>query len=192
MRAGQTHRSHESATARLRLPRRIISSFAVVAALVLAAPTLATPWSHAATASVVSTTDLESRFVTLVNQLRVGRGLRVLQEDGDLRRIAATWTDRMVVDGRLSHNRSLADQSRLPWAKLGENVGRGGDVDSIELAFEASPGHLRNLVDPDFDAIAVVVRRAGDRIYVTQQFRATLKSTDLGAPDVLAANTPRH
>lgn len=193
--AGQSDRPPVLARFANRLPvrRRPVAPFAIIAALSLGAPALlAAPWSHASVASETGTTDLETRFVSLVNQLRVADGLPALRTDGDLRRIATAWTERMVVDGRLSHNHSLADQSRMPWQKLGENVGRGNDVDSIEAAFEASPGHLRNILDKDFDAIAVVVRRAGDRIYVTQQFRATLAATDPNAPELLTARAPRR
>ena len=99
------------------------------------------------------------------------------------------WNRRIATTGRLSHNANLGTDYRGPWRKLGENVGRGGEVDEIQRAFEASPSHLRNIIDPDFDTIAVAVVEVGDTIYVTEQFRSS-GLPDPNVPNRLAAGTP--
>ncbi len=38
-------------------------------------------------------------------------------------------------------------------AQLGENVGMGGSIDQIHVAYMNSPGHRANILDPAFNQI---------------------------------------
>ena len=133
--------------------------------------------------------DREVRFLEMINDTRAGRGLSKLRGDTELQRVAAAWSRRMAGAGKLSHNPNLAAEYHGAWRKLGENVGRGADVEDIQRAFEASPGHLKNIVDPDFDSVAVAVVEVGDTIYVTEQFRSSGQPPP-NVPDVLGAAAP--
>ena len=130
--------------------------------------------------------DRELTFLEMINSARSARGLARLRNDPELQRVAVAWTKRMAGSGRLSHNPNLASDYHGSWTKLGENVGRGGSATDIERAFEASPEHLRNILDPEFDSIAVSVIESGGTLYVTQQFRA-IGTPSPGAPVALAA-----
>ena len=140
---------------------------------------------------------LETEFVAGVNALRVSQGLQTFIVDESIRGVALGWTQKMAESGRISHNPNLASEITAPWRKLGENVGTGPDVATIEEAFENSPGHRKNLLDPEFTHLAITVIVRGERIYVTQQFRTPTAvapapaSSAGGAPVALAlVNVP--
>lgn len=133
--------------------------------------------------------DREVRFLEMINDARAIRGLSKLRSDSELQRVATEWSRRMAGTGKLSHNPNLAAEYHGVWRKLGENVGRGAGVEDIQRAFEASPGHMKNIIDPDFDTVAVAVVELGDTIYVTEQFRSSGQPPP-NVPDVLGAAAP--
>jgi len=118
--------------------------------------------------------DEEAEFLRLVNAARAERGIAPLADDPELRQVALPWTFQMARAGGISHNPNLAsdaDALRMSWQKLGENVGRGGAVRAIETAFENSPKHLENILDPTFSSAAMTIVKSGPVLYITQQFR---------------------
>lgn len=133
---------------------------------------------------------LETQFITAVNSLRSSQGLAAFIVDSETRTVAMGWTEKMAAAGSISHNPNLAKEITASWRKLGENVGTGPDVASVEEAFENSPGHRRNLLDPEFTHVSITVVARGDRIFVTQQFRTpsaqAAPSAPTGAPTELA------
>jgi uncharacterized protein YkwD len=142
-------------------------------------------------------TALENEFVAGVNALRASQGLPAFILDQEIRGVAMGWTQKMADAGRISHNPNLATEVTAPWRKLGENVGTGSDAASVEEAFENSPGHRKNLLDPEFTHLSITVVVRGDRLFVTQQFRtpsasvAPVPTTAAGAPVALAlVNVP--
>ena len=126
----------------------------------------------------------EAQFVVRVNALRASKGLAPLAVDPQLRDIARAWSAQMAAAGGISHNPALADQVSN-WQKIGENVGVGGDVTTIENAFEASPHHYANLVDPAFTYIGIGVVDANGSIWVTQDFK---RPAQTAAVPALSAN----
>jgi hypothetical protein len=135
----------------------VASIFATVMAVV--------PAAHADTASD------EARFLSLTNSLRASKGVRPLAVDGGLVSVARSWSGKMAAAGSISHNPSLASQVPSGWKKLGENVGQGGNVDSLQQAFVNSPSHYHNLVDPAFNLVGIgVVYGSGGLIFVTVDF----------------------
>lgn len=133
---------------------------------------------------------LEVQFIAGVNALRTSQGLAPFIVDAEIRPVAMGWTEKMAAAGSISHNPNLAREITASWRKLGENVGTGPDVPSVEDAFENSPGHRRNLLDPEFTHVSITVVVRGDRIFVTQQFRTpsapVAPATPTGAPTELA------
>jgi cysteine-rich secretory family protein len=82
----------------------------------------------------------------------------------------------------LAHNGALPNQVS-GWETLGENVGDGPSVDSLEQAFEASPHHYENMVDARFRTIGVgVVEDGNGLMWVTEDYEQPLA--------VVAAPTP--
>jgi len=113
----------------------------------------------------------ESAFVARINELRESKGLAPLQVDSELVGVARHWTDRQVAAGGISHNPNLANDVDENWIRLGENVGRGANVDQLMDAFIASPEHYSNLVNPDYQYVGVGVSYdANGRMYTTHNF----------------------
>src|SRR5437868_10424614 len=125
---------------------------------VLASPAYAAPGSE------------EAQFLALTNHPRVNHGLNALATSGTLVSIARRWSSNMAAAGGISHNMNLPNEVSLAWEKLGENVGTGSTVDSIQNAFINSPHHYENLVDPVYNYVGIGVVDSGGRIYVTVDF----------------------
>ncbi len=135
-----------------------------------------------------STGSDELAFAAKLNELRVSKGLRPLEYRGALFDMARAWSGQMLAAGTISHNPSLAAQAPGNWAKLGENVGMGYDVQALHDAFVASPHHYANMIDPAYDALGVgVVHAADGQIFVTVAFM----TTKAPAPAAAAAKARR-
>ena len=112
----------------------------------------------------------EAYFIQAINGVRAARGLPALAVDGQLTDVARSWSAHMDGDGAISHNPSLSSQVS-GWRTLGENVGTGTSLPSIEAAFENSPHHFENMVDPNFRLVGVGVVHDSDGTYwVTEDF----------------------
>ena len=61
---------------------------------------------------------------------------------------ASTLRDRC----QISHSR-LADGAPANWRKLGENVGRGGDIAQVHVAYMNSSGHRANILDGSYNYV---------------------------------------
>src|SRR5437588_4409912 len=113
----------------------------------------------------------EFYFVNAINAVRANRGLAPLVVDGQLTSTAQSWSSHMAGDGTLSHNPNLSSQVSN-WRTLGENVGTGSSLQSIEAAFENSPHHFENMVDPGYQYVGVGVVQDGNGTYwVTEDFK---------------------
>jgi uncharacterized protein YkwD len=106
-----------------------------------------------------------------INALRADEHLRPLAEDRpDLTAMARSWSASMAQDQGISHRRDLTAAAPDDWLRVGENVGVGDSIATLHDAFVASPMHHRNLVDPDFDTIAVGVVVEVGHLWVTENF----------------------
>jgi uncharacterized protein YkwD len=121
--------------------------------------------------AVAADAGLEAQFVSALNRERTAAGLAPLKVSPELTRVARQHSRRMVSQQRLHHNPDLARSVRT-WRKLGENVGRGGKVDTIHRAFLRSPSHRRNLLDRDWREVGIGVEVRGGVVWVTQVYRA--------------------
>ena len=155
---------------RISLSSRRTTVIAIVVAL--AALLMLPSAAHASPAAPAerNAASVEVEFIRQINELRTSRGLAALQVDRELTAACRIWADKMRQDGEISHTKNLASGVSADWEKLGENVGVGGDVDSLMAAFIASPKHLENLVDPVFRYVGVGVVFEGDLIYTTHRF----------------------
>jgi hypothetical protein len=112
----------------------------------------------------------EASFVARINSLRAGKGLPGLKVDAGLTSKARGWAQTMA-DRNLIWHSVLSDGNTADWQRLGENVGQGGSVAGLDLAFVNSPLHYKNLVDPTFGSIGLgVVRSADGVIFVAEEF----------------------
>src|SRR5205823_734250 len=112
----------------------------------------------------------EAQFVAFINAVRVQKGLRAVAPEGQLISVARAWSAQMAGGQGLSHNPSLGTQV-TDWRTLGENVGTGASAASIEAAFEASPHHYENMVDPNFQYVGVGVVQVGATLWVIEDYK---------------------
>jgi Cysteine-rich secretory protein family len=123
----------------------------------------------------------EDYFINAINQIRAGRGLGTLTVNAQLTAVGRSWSQLMASDGTLAHNPNLGGQIS-GWRTLGENVGTGSNDASIESAFENSPHHFENMVDPSFTQIGVgVVQDSTGTYWVTEDFEQP-KNAPAAAP----------
>jgi uncharacterized protein YkwD len=90
-----------------------------------------------------------------------------------------TWgTDRMHRAGR-RHCRGMADAHELyhqafplpaEWLYWGQNVGEGPHASDVQEAFQASPLHRANMLDPEFTRATVSALRIGGVLWVVQNY----------------------
>lgn len=116
-------------------------------------------------------------FLSRVNSSRSAHGLKPLAMKSDLVSVAYSWTKHMAANNSLAHNPNLTTQVKN-WQSVGENVGVGPDVKSIEDAFMASTHHRDNILDPGYTEVGIAtVRDSQGQLWVTQDFRQPYKTT---------------
>jgi len=132
----------------------------------------------------------ETSFVTQINAVRATQGLPGLTVDAGLTAKARAWAQTMADANRIWHS-VLTDGVTADWRKLGENVGMGGSVDGLHVAFVKSIHHYENLVDPAFDSIGLgVVRSAEGTIFVAEEFMRTAVAPPARTPAPMPVPTP--
>jgi uncharacterized protein YkwD len=124
---------------------------------------------------------LESQFVAALNSARASQGLPALAITGDLTSVARAHSRVMADADHLHHNPDLGS-AVSGWRKVGENVGRGPSVSSIHGALMNSPGHRRNILDPDWTELGMGVVVEDGQLWVTQVFRTPAKAAPASAP----------
>lgn len=115
-----------------------------------------------------------NQVIRLVNQSRAQYGLRPLRENLQLSIKADVWAQRLRDVCDLSHS-ELDQGAPGDWIKLGENVGYGGNIDQVHVAYMNSPGHRANILDPAFTQMgaAAVWGTCPDgttRVFTVQEF----------------------
>lgn len=131
----------------------------------------------------------EAEFVACINELRSSQGLHKLEVHGQLLNKARNWAEVMANEGAIRHS-VLTEGITVEWQSLGENVGKGGTVGALCDAFEASPSHYENLIDPGFRNVGIgVFLDAEGTIYVSEVFME-LASQPAPATPAPSSGTP--
>jgi uncharacterized protein YkwD len=116
--------------------------------------------------------DLSLVVAQLVNRARDNRGIDQLDVRGHLNQVALGQARRMAQRGSLFHNPNLAGEMVGDWQWVGENVGFGPDVRTVQTAFMRSPLHRANILDRRFTRLGTAAVRRGTRVWVVQVFLA--------------------
>jgi hypothetical protein len=118
----------------------------------------------------------ENEMTGLVNRHRSLHGSRPLQQDAALQMVARRQAQRMAAAGYIYHTPDLAAEAgrAVPnWVRIGENVGIGPSVVSVQDAFLASPPHHDN-IDKPYNLIGLgAVAGNGGALFFTQNFAQT-------------------
>jgi len=135
----------------------------VLGGVILCMAPLASPASAADASS-------EAQFVNYINSQRSGSSEPTLGVNTDLTGVARGWADHMLAAGGLSHNPNLGTQAPAGWAVVGENVGMGPSVSTIDNAFWNSSEHRANILG-NYDVVGVGVDiRSDGMMFVTVDF----------------------
>jgi uncharacterized protein YkwD len=120
--------------------------------------------------------DHDAEFLALTNTYRAGVGLDELAWSDDLYGYAVDHLRRMVAQPAPTHGGLWhSDITRVfggevGWTDVGENLGTGGYVTDVQAALVASPGHLANIVDPEFTHMASATVDDGYRLTTVHVF----------------------
>lgn len=156
---------------------------ALVAAALMGMVTGVVTTSTSARAAQAADTTVETQIVGAINALRAENGLPVLGVHPVLVSKAEGWSATMAGAGRIWHS-TLTDGISVPWTKLGENVGYASNPTAMEAAFEASPPHRANMLDPSFQWIGIGVTWSGNLMYVAEEFMTGAAPPASAAPAV--------
>ncbi|HEY6635648.1 MAG TPA: CAP domain-containing protein [Acidimicrobiia bacterium] len=140
-------------------------------------------------ASAVADSGSEQGFLSEINASRAAQGLAPLQMDGGLQSHARNHTADMIASGGIYHSSSgeLQAAAGSGWAKLGENVGRGGSVSSLHQAFMNSSGHKKNILG-DYNYVGIGTDSADGYLWVTVVF---MKKGGGSSPAPTTTTTPK-
>ncbi len=126
----------------------------------------------------------ERGFAKRINTVRNVSQRGRLRLDPELSRAARLHTREMAKQDKLYHTPSDKLSRRVTnWTILGENVGVGGDVQSLHDAFMASPAHADNVLYKTFRHMGIGVVKRDGKMWVTVIFEAeTNPGTTLRMP----------
>jgi len=140
----------------------------VTLALLLAAVLVS---SGIGTAPAHAGTGLRGEMFKLTNDDRADHDSRVLDLDAELTRYARRHSQAMADAGEIFHTKNLAAKLKnKDWSAAGENVGVGPSLSGLEAAFMDSTQHRRNILNRDFDDVAVGVAESDGNFWVTVIF----------------------
>ncbi len=173
------------------LSGRFVLSVVLITALVAPAANAAGALPRTAVVRAVDT-GAEAAFLNATNARRAAEGVAPLVVDPRLVGPARQWSQEMADVGKISHrsNGRLKAEAPSEWVVIGENVGTGPEVGLIEIAFENSPPHLRNIVDGRFTHVGFGVVAQADTLWITAYFMAYSVQPDLPVVDPVADPAP--
>jgi uncharacterized protein YkwD len=127
----------------------------------------------------------ERGFARATNEIREKLGKRKLELDRHLSRAARLHSREMKKQDLLHHTPGDKLVRRVTnWSSLGENVGVGYSVESLQDAFLGSPGHRANILSSGFKYFGVGTVSDGDKLWVTVIFESDANpGTSLKMPD---------
>jgi uncharacterized protein YkwD len=150
--------------------KRLVVGTVIAAVASTLAPTVT---AHATTSGCFHFHTAEKEFARKTNLARRAAGVGALHLDRQLTRVARKHTRTMDKLNRLFHTPATKLRRRVThWIVLGENVGVGGDVVSLQRAFMASPEHRANIMYTRFNYVGVGVRKTDTQMWVTVVFES--------------------
>ena len=112
-----------------------------------------------------------------VNELRSGLGLQPVTRYQELDAVAQDWSEQQAAANNMSHRPDFTSVYPQGWTTGSENVAwrtAGGDTGAqIFEQWRKSPGHYKNMTDPDVNSIGIGFAQTSDgKWYATQNFAA--------------------
>ena len=130
----------------------------------------------------------EADFLGRINRLRSEHGVVPLAADPQMVDVARRWSAEMARQQQLSHNPNVKAEIEN-WRIIGENVGVGSDVTTLERAFEDSPRHRENMMNSTYTHAGIGVVEVDGQMWVTEVFKQP-RTTAAAATAAPAAPQP--
>lgn len=112
----------------------------------------------------------QSTVQNQINAKRSSVGVRTLIDYDKADTKAQAWAQKLANDGSLSHSSLASGYTSGTWCHLGENVGMGPSLSSIQTAFINSPSHYANMVNGVYDHVGTGVVMKGSTYFVVQEY----------------------
>jgi uncharacterized protein YkwD len=113
-----------------------------------------------------SPVEARARLLARVNALRTAAGVAAVEADPRLDAVAQAYADRMATQRFFAHVSPDGDsptdrleQAGYAYRASGENLGMAAGPLSAHEALEESPGHRKNLLDPEFERVGFGLAR---------------------------------
>ena len=172
------------------------SSAALAAPAAPAAPQGA-PAAAAAVSAQVTTegSQYANTVLNKVNELRSSLGLQPVTRYQELDSVAQDWSEQQATANNMSHRPDFTSVYPAGWTKGSENVAwhtAGGDTGAIIFdQWLNSPGHYKNMTDPNVNSIGIGFAQTSDgKWYATQNFAAyNVSNTTLTQTTSTTSNT---
>jgi len=109
-----------------------------------------------ATAMILSAclTPEQDSVLSELNADRRANNRTTLAVQADAQVKAQAWAEKLAREGKLYHS-NLSDGIGVRWCSLGENVGYGGSVASVQDAYMRSSGHKANVLSTAWNGVGV-------------------------------------
>ena len=143
-----------------------------------AAPQAAPAAAAAVPAQVTSEgSQYANTVLNKVNELRSKMGLQPVTRYQELDAVAQDWSEQQATANNMSHRPDFTSVYPAGWTKGSENVAwhtAGGDTGAIIFdQWLNSPGHYKNMTDPNVNSIGIGFAPTSDgKWYATQNFAA--------------------
>ena len=130
-----------------------------------------------------------------VNELRSGLGLQPVTRYQELDAVAQDWSEQQAAANNMSHRPDFTSVYPKGWTTGSENVAwrtAGGDTGAqIFNQWLNSPGHYKNMTDPNVNSIGIGFAQTSDgRWYATQNFAAYNVSNSTLTPSTTTTTNP--
>jgi uncharacterized YkwD family protein/spore coat assembly protein SafA len=144
-------------------------------------PTMIYPNQKLNIPNIDNVKSVESEVLTLVNQERQKQGLKPLQMDWELQRVARMKSQDMAQKGYFSHQSptygspfDMMKQFGISFSTAGENIASGQpNPQEVMKSWMNSTGHRENILKPEFTHLGVGYYRGGSYGHMwTQMFIA--------------------
>ena len=185
--------------------KRVIAAAALtvvpltVSSTALAAPAApqGAPAAAAAVPAQVSAdgTQYANTVLNKVNELRSSLGLQPVTRYQELDTVAQDWSEQQAAANNMSHRPDFTSAYPAGWTTGSENVAwrtAGGDTGALIFnQWLNSPGHYKNMTDPNVNSIGIGFAQTSDgRWYATQNFAAyNVSNTTLTQTTSTTSNT---
>jgi len=127
-----------------------------------------TPKTPSANTNTASLSDAEQQMLKLVNEARAQNNVPPLKIDTELSNVARTKSQDMIDNNYFSHNSpkygspfDMMKSFGIKYVQAGENIAGNQSVESAHNALMNSPGHRKNILNPEFTHIGIGIRKGG-------------------------------